>query len=115
MTTTHADHTTSTRRREPTASRLSVSPLAGGRAAIAYGVLAMVIGAAQAARTGDTSVQIATGMRWILVGFALSLLVVVPAHLALGAFARSERRAARSTARTSPGSRSSPSSRTPCG
>ena len=70
------------------ASRLHVSPTLGGRAALAYGFLAMAVGAAQAVRAGDTSVQIATGMRWILVVFALSLLVVVPAHLALGGFAR---------------------------
>ena len=70
-------------------SRLYVSPLTGGRAALAYGFLAMAVGAAQAVRTGDTSVQIATGMRWILVVFALSLLVMVPAHLALGAYGRS--------------------------
>lgn len=84
-TTTFADHRTEG---SPT-SRLFVSVTTGGRAALAYGLLAMAVGAAQAVRTGDTSVQIATGMRWILVAFALSLLVVVPAHLALGAFARS--------------------------
>ena len=74
---------------ERPASRLHVSAAAGGRAAIIYGSLAMSVGAAQAVRAGDTSMQIATGMRWILAAFALSLLVVVPAHLALGAFARS--------------------------
>lgn len=61
----------------------------GIRAAVAYGVLAMAVGAAQAVRSGDTSVQIATGMRWILVVFAISLLVLVPAQLALAALARS--------------------------
>lgn len=83
--------TTPARPTRPTAgaSRLQVSATAGGRAALAYGFLAMAVGAAQAVRAGDTSAQIATGMRWILVVFALSLLVVVPAHLALGAFARS--------------------------
>jgi hypothetical protein len=66
-----------------------VSIRAGGRAAVTYGLLAMAVGAAQAVRVGDTSVQIATGMRWILAVFAVSLLVLVPAHLALGRFARS--------------------------
>jgi hypothetical protein len=84
--TTSIGHPTTTR---PSASRLGVSVAAGGRAALAYGFLAMGIGAAQAVRTGDTSVQIATGMRWILVAFAVSLVVVVPAHLALGVLARS--------------------------
>jgi hypothetical protein len=66
-----------------------VSIRAGGRSALAYGFLAMGVGAAQAVRVGDTSIQIATGMRWILAVFAVSLLVLVPAHLALGRFARS--------------------------
>ena len=70
-------------------SRLHVPVTTGGRAALAYGALAMGIGAAQAVRSGDTAAQIAPGMRWILVAFAISLLVVVPAHLALGGFARS--------------------------
>ena len=74
---------------QPAGSRLQVSVTTGGRAALTYGFLAMAVGAAQAVRTGDTSAQIATGMRWILVAFAVSLVVVVPAHLALGAFARS--------------------------
>ena len=74
--------------RRPT-SRLHVAATTGAKAAVAYGFLAMAVGAAQAVRTGDTSAQIATGMRWILAVFALSLLVLVPAHLALGAFARS--------------------------
>jgi hypothetical protein len=90
--TTQTGHPTTipdTRAGERTTSRLHVSPTTGGRAALAYGFLAMAVGAAQAVRTGDTSVQIATGMRWILVVFTLSLLVMVPAHLALGAFARS--------------------------
>lgn len=67
----------------------SVSVGTGAKAALAYGGLALLIGAAQAVRSGDTSVEIATGMRWILAAFALSLLVLVPAHLALGRFARS--------------------------
>lgn len=75
-------------RARPSGSRLRVSVATGGRAALTYGFLAMAIGAAQAVRTGDTSAQIATGMRWILVVFALSLVVLVPAHLALGGFAR---------------------------
>ena len=78
-----------TRAVQPSCSRLQVSTTSGSRAAVAYGTLAMAVGAAQAVRAGDTSVEIATGMRWILVAFALSLLVLVPAHLALGAFARS--------------------------
>ena len=85
--TTHPAPTTAAR----PAGRLDVSPTTGGRAAVGYGVLAMGIGVAQAARTGDTAAQIAPGMRWILVAFAVSLLVVVPAHLALGALARSSR------------------------
>lgn len=91
--TTHTDRpgvlTHSQRAEAP--SRLRISPTVGGKAALTYGFLAMAVGAAQAVRTGDTSVEIATGMRWILVVFALSLLVVVPAHLALAAFARSPR------------------------
>jgi hypothetical protein len=90
--TTQTGHPTTvpdTRAAQPSGSRSRVSATTGGRAALAYGFLAMAVGAAQAVRTGDTSVEIATGMRWILVAFALSLLVVVPAHLALGAFARS--------------------------
>ena len=73
---------------QPTGRR-PVSTTTGGRAALAYGFLAMGIGAAQAVRSGDTAAQIAPGMRLILVAFAISLLVVVPAHLALGALARS--------------------------
>ena len=90
--TTNTGHPTTipdSRPRERPATRLHVSPTTGGRTALTYGFLAMVVGAAQAVRTGDTSVQIATGMRWILVVFALSLLVAVPAYLALGALARS--------------------------
>lgn len=68
---------------------VAVSSRLGARAATAYGVLAMAVGAAQAVRSGDTSAQIATGMRWILVAFAVSLLVLVPAQLALAAHARS--------------------------
>ena len=70
-------------------STAPVTSSLGGRAAIAYGVLCMGIGAAQAVRSGDTSVQIATGMRWILVAFAISLLVIVPAQLGLARFAGS--------------------------
>jgi hypothetical protein len=90
MTTTHPTHTTqgTSAAAQRRTSRLHVSPTTGGRAALTYGFLAMGIGAAQAVRSGDTSVQIATGMRWILVVFAISLVVIVPAHLALGAFAR---------------------------
>ena len=89
MTTQSVRPTTTSSAHPRPASRWHVSPVVGGRAAMAYGFLAMSVGAAQAVRSGDTSVQIATGMRWILVVFAVSLLVVVPAHLALGAFARS--------------------------
>ena len=90
--TTHATSTTAHPAPAPTdrpASRLDVSAATGGRAALLYGVLAMGIGTAQALRSGDTAAQIAPGMRWILVAFAISLLAVVPAHLALGAYARS--------------------------
>lgn len=72
-----------------TSARSGTSGSLGARAAILYGVLAMGIGAAQAVRSGDTSVEIATGMRWILAAFAVSLLVLVPAQLALAAYARS--------------------------
>ncbi len=90
MTTQSAHPTTTTGAIDTRpAPRWAVSPLTGGRAALTYGFLAMGVGAAQAVRSGDTTVQIATGMRWILVVFAVSLLVLVPAHLALGAFARS--------------------------
>ena len=89
MTTQSVHPTTTAPAGARPASRWHVSPVTGGRAALAYGFLAMSVGAAQAVRSGDTSIQIATGMRWILVVFAISLLVVVPAHLALAAFARS--------------------------
>ena len=89
MTTQSVRPTTTSSAHPRPASRWHVSSVVGGRAAMAYGFLAMSVGAAQAVRSGDTSVQIAAGMRWILVVFAVSLLVVVPAHLALGAFARS--------------------------
>ena len=61
----------------------------GGRAAVTYGLLSMGVGAAQAVRSGDTSVQIAAGMRWILVVFSVSLLVLVVAHLGVARHARS--------------------------
>ena len=80
-TTTHAA--------APRVRPLTVGRTLGGRAAVAYGLLAMGVGAAQAVRSGDTAVQIATGMRWILVVFSVSLLVVVVAHLGLARYARS--------------------------
>lgn len=61
----------------------------GARAAIGYGVFAMAMGAYQAVREDSLSVQIPTDVRVMLVGFALSLLLLVPAQLGLGAFARS--------------------------
>lgn len=75
---------------EPVSSRRAlVSRTSGAWAAIGYGVLAMAMGAAQAVRTApDTSVQIAPGMRALLVLFAISLLVLVPAQLGLARFAR---------------------------
>ncbi len=73
----------------PPVRPFTVGRTLGGRAAVAYGLLAMGIGAAQAVRSGDTSVQIATGMRWILVVFSVSLLVIVVAHLGLARYARS--------------------------
>ena len=87
----HTDHPirTAPRSTERHSSRLNVSSTTGGRAALVYGFLAICIGAAQAVRSGDTAAQIAPGMRWILVAFAISLVVLVPAHLALGAFAGS--------------------------
>jgi hypothetical protein len=67
-----------------------VSARLGAWSAITYGVLAMAMGAAQAVRTApDTSVEIATTMRFMLVLFAVSLLVLVPAQLGLARFARS--------------------------
>ena len=91
MSTQSAHPTTQPAPTRGLASRLHVSATTGGRAAVTYGFLAMAIGAAQAVREGDTAAQIAPGMRLILVTFAVSLLVAVPAHLALGAFARSSR------------------------
>jgi hypothetical protein len=61
----------------------------GSRAAIGYGAFAMAMGAYQAVREDSLTVQIPTDVRVMLVGFALSLLVLVPAQLGLGRFARS--------------------------
>jgi hypothetical protein len=64
-------------------------PVTGGRLAIAYGAAALVMGAAQAVRPPeDTVAAIDTPMRWLLALFAVSLVAVAPAHLALARFAR---------------------------
>lgn len=69
--------------------QLDRTTLTGGRAAIAYGAFAMAMGAYQAVREDSLTVQIPTDVRVMLVCFALSLLVLVPAQLGLGRFARS--------------------------
>ena len=64
-------------------------PVTGGRLAMAYGAAALVMGAAQAVRPPeDTVAAIDAPMRWLLALFAVSLLLVSPAHLALARFAR---------------------------
>ena len=69
--------------------RRLTGPVTGGRLAVAYGVAALVMGAAQAVRPPeDTVAAIDTPMRWLLALFAVSLLLVSPAHLALARFAR---------------------------
>lgn len=74
---------------EPTRSGLT-GTLWGGRLAIAYGVAALVMGAVQAIRPEEDAVAaIDTQMRWLLAMWAVSLVLVVPAYLALARFARS--------------------------
>jgi hypothetical protein len=69
--------------------RRPTGPVTGGRLAMAYGAAALVMGAAQAVRPPeDTVAAIDTPMRWLLALFAVSLLLVSPAHLALARFAR---------------------------
>lgn len=69
--------------------RRLTGPVTGGRLAVAYGVAALVMGAAQAVRPPeDTVAAIDMPMRWLLALFAVSLLLVSPAHLALARFAR---------------------------
>lgn len=69
--------------------RRLTGPVTGGRLAMAYGAAALVMGAAQAVRPPEDAVAaIDTPMRWLLALFAVSLLLVSPAHLALARFAR---------------------------
>lgn len=88
MTTTNTTITSAAPRGR---SGVQVSTVTGSRAAMGYGVTAMAIGAYQAVREDSLTIQIPADVRVMLVVFAVSMLVLVPAHLALGAFARSRR------------------------